>query len=369
MTAYASSDDNGLKIDSKKHELIQGFTNYRVKGHIHLSASNSFHFALVFDKTNLVVCKQNHTPSFDEYTLEKTVPQSCTFTSLIAGGDDFYLSLSDGRILHCFKTSDNRYGFALSSPNRSIAGFHSSKEHKTSTPSILLGANTEWLAYQSSKNYLIFLRRLDYATNKLKSLHAFEQYVEDPIVGFAFCSDTNLLWIVTAADAGFCLHKIDPNRRTKKHFMINLGKFGRLKPSLLSVSSQGDVAFEAFGEFVIFQPWRSNKAPRSTYIGESADNNHGGQGCFASVQDTQYFFFCGEKYPEIAVAAKMGTDWVNAWCYPSRELGKMTDFQLAGSMHWDSLLTHPEIDGQGRLIVRVKSKSSMRAGRVVSAGY
>jgi hypothetical protein len=188
------SDDDEEIYDPGR--LISGFSRHKAcEGNIHLSAYGRDNYALVFDESCLVIYNPNTRLKVASYDLSMTSLSSDTFTSIIADEDCFFLSISNGRMISCFKTSC-RYQFILSTDSI-IPGFIFTKRAAKLKLEKLLGANGNWLVYQNAGNSVVFLHSDRCQYGKPTSLEAFSQAFVGNIVGHAFCCAANLLWVAT----------------------------------------------------------------------------------------------------------------------------------------------------------------------------
>ena len=159
---YTCIDD----IDIEKAnpvELITNHSNHQPdEGIIHLSAYGTYYYALVIDGHRLVIYNPDTRSSMASYDLEDASgwwPTPPTFTSVIVDRDDkkddFFLSISNGSMLSCIVTSRD-YVF-LRSTKSMMPGFVVTEPVVALKPKTLLGANENWLAYQSTGKSLVFL--------------------------------------------------------------------------------------------------------------------------------------------------------------------------------------------------------------------
>ncbi|KNG44509.1 hypothetical protein DDE82_008695 [Stemphylium lycopersici] len=269
-TSFSSNEDDTFIPDDEEEEDEPSFmpefsAHEKCAGDITLSAYGRSSYALVLGQRLLKIYDPETRSILESYDLPKRAFWSPTFTSVIVHEDNFFLSISDGSMLSCWKITGG-YMFAPSS-DTFISGFFLTTLVRSLKPEKLLGASSNWLVYQStlksiyksSRRSLVFLKSDRHISGKPTSLEAFQQEFKHDIVAHAYCSATDLLWVVTGRDQNYNLYKIDPSNRTKEKFKIN-PEYNLPQATILAVSNQGHVAFED-GDFVIHQPWNPTDIP------------------------------------------------------------------------------------------------------------
>ncbi|KAH3931154.1 hypothetical protein HBH53_265110, partial [Parastagonospora nodorum] len=204
-------------------KLIAGFSDlaFDENAKLTFSAYGSIRHALVFDDNYLVIYDPAGEREVGWYDLAKT-PESdlCTFTSVIAAENDFFLGCSDGSILRCCWTKTSAYNF-IRSTDDGIAGF--AFEIARSRP-ILLAANKKWLVHFSSgkQSSVAFLpRNIDRTDGLVEDIHgAFKAH--------AFCSTKNVLWVATETKNHYYLYKIKAEQRTQRIYRIKRLEYDNL---------------------------------------------------------------------------------------------------------------------------------------------
>jgi hypothetical protein len=260
-------------------------------GRIRFSAYGSSYYAFVYAKNMVVIYRPSDKEivGVQDFT-EEFKKSGLDFTSIIIVENLIYIGLSNGEIFSFFQKAGQHEFVYTRFKKRRVHGYAPFTRHKEAVH--LLGGNAKTLVYHTSKQ--VYFSSLGPHTLFT---------IDDPIIKYAFNDSENLLLLATKHGDNVHLHRVKPKQEPSSIQLEFPEGYKDWEP--LAISKGGNVACSSDGNFVICNPFRGQGPSEPFNIGRSWDNQEG-QGCFMGEN---FFVYCGQESPEIAVAYSENGDW------------------------------------------------------------